>query len=32
MNDAFRMLFDQVMSGVVWVQRTGIVQIGRAHV
>ena len=26
MNDAFRMLFDQVMSGVVWVQRTGIVR------
>jgi signal transduction histidine kinase len=26
MNDAFRMLFDQVKSGVVWVQRDGIVR------
>lgn len=26
MNDAFRMLFDQVKSGVVWVQRNGVVR------
>ncbi len=26
MNDAFRMLFDQVTSGVVWVQRNGVVR------
>jgi signal transduction histidine kinase len=26
MNEAFRMLFDQVQSGVVWVQRNGIVR------
>ncbi|WP_290869244.1 ATP-binding protein [Aquabacterium sp.] len=26
MNDAFRMLFDQVKSGVVWVQRDGTVR------
>jgi Histidine kinase-, DNA gyrase B-, and HSP90-like ATPase len=26
MNDAFRMLFDQVKSGIIWVQRNGIVR------
>ncbi len=26
MNEAFRMLFDQVTSGVVWVQRNGVVR------
>ncbi len=26
MNEAFRMLFDQVQSGVVWVQRNGVVR------
>ncbi|MEY4763628.1 MAG: hypothetical protein RI907_301 [Pseudomonadota bacterium] len=26
MNDAFRMLFDQVRSGVIWVQRNGVVR------
>ena len=26
MNDAFRMLFDQVQSGVVWVERSGVVR------
>ena len=26
MNDAFRLLFDQVKSGVIWVQRNGIVR------
>jgi hypothetical protein len=26
MNEAFRMLFDQVKSGVVWVQRDGVVR------
>ena len=24
MNEAFRLLFDQVKSGVVWVERSGI--------
>lgn len=26
MNDAFRMLFDQVKSGIIWVQRNGVVR------
>lgn len=26
MNEAFRMLFDQVKSGIVWVQRNGVVR------
>lgn len=26
MNEAFRMLFDQVKSGVIWVQRNGVVR------
>ena len=26
MNEAFKLLFDQVKSGVVWVQRNGVVR------